>query len=323
MNVPFPPVLLWPVVIGMVVGALSWRRWQKRATAAGPSEELSKNAPKGWRLFGLFPWMLAIVGVVGAYSLWRFSAPSLYGVVLDGATGQGIPNALVARKVFRSAQVSLTESPGIFTELWSRVETRTDPRGRFRLPGYISLLPLGIQGESGMAWNVFASGYMIAGGCEFKGFKSGDGCGAEGGFSYPDAWATTSVKRRFGRIGLEVRLRALPATDGNAWGEYFRRLNLLVQYRYIKKDELVQQAVGYARRSSPLNDEIAVQFLELVGAPILERPIPHDRDPQVLFLRKAIVNYCDQAPESDFCRRYAVGLGYIRQYFLQKDFGAR
>jgi hypothetical protein len=247
----------------------------------------------------------------------------MHGAVLDAATGQGIPNALVARKVFRSAQVSLTESPGIFTELGSRVETRTDSRGRFRLPGYVSLLPFGIQGESGMTWNVFASGYMIAGGCEFRGFPAGDGCGAEGGFSHPDPWATSGVKGRFGRITLEVGLRALPAIDGNAWGEYFRRLNLLVQYRYVKKDELIQQAVGYVSRSRPVSDEIALQFLELVSAPIPERPIPHDRDPQVLLLRKAIVDYCDQTPESDFCRRYAVGLGYIRQFFLQKDTSAR
>jgi hypothetical protein len=300
MNVPFPPVLLWPVVIAMVVGAVCWRRWQKRAILAAPPEDWPKHAPKGWKHFRGYPWLLLIIGVIGAYSLWRFSAPSLYGVVLDAATGQGIPNAPVARKVFRSAQVSLTESPGTFTELWSRVETRTNSRGRFRLPGYVSLLPLGIQGESGIAWKVFASGYMIAGGCEFKGFPAGDGCGAEAGFSLPDAWATSSVKRRFGRIRLEVRLRALPATDGNGWGEYFRRLNLLVQYRYVTIEEFVREGVTYAEKNT---------LTEGMVDPLSELASRMGTRPERMLIVRRIAEYCDSHPGSETCRH--VGPRYV------------
>ena len=79
MNVPFPPLLLWPVVIGMVVGGILWRRWQVRAFRAAPAEDWPKHAPGGWKHSRIYPLLLAIAGVIGAYSLWRFSAPCVYG----------------------------------------------------------------------------------------------------------------------------------------------------------------------------------------------------------------------------------------------------
>jgi hypothetical protein len=239
----------------------------------------------------------------------------MHGVVLDAATGQGIPNTLVARKVFRSAQVSLTESPGVFTELGSRVKTRTDSRGRFRLPGYVSLLPLGIQGESGMAWKVFASAYMIAGGCESKGFPAGDGCGAEAGFSVPDAWVTSSVTRRFGRIRLEVRLRALPATDGNAWGEYFRRLNLLVQYRYVTIEGFVDEAKLYAdshELTTSIYDDI-YQIQQSLGG--LEESGKYNRPQQALILLGIQEGYCQRHSGE---RRCSPDYFEHRRSFLQR-----
>ena len=38
MNVPFPPLLLWPVVIGMVVGGILWRLWPQPRQRASPPE---------------------------------------------------------------------------------------------------------------------------------------------------------------------------------------------------------------------------------------------------------------------------------------------
>jgi hypothetical protein len=323
MNVPFSPLWLWPVVIGMVVGAILWQRWQVRAFRAAPAEDWPKHAPKGWKNVRILPWFLAIAGVIGAYSLWRFSAPSVHGIVLNAATGQGIRGAMVARKVFRSAQTSLTEGPGVFTEPWSRVQTHTDSRGRFFLPGYISLFPVGIRGECGMAWKVFAPGYMIAGGCEQKGFPTPDGCGPDGVLSFPDPWITTDSQRRLGSIRLQVRLSRPSAGPGDPWGEYFRRLNVLTQFRYLKREDFMREAVAYVERGLPLSDGIAFQFLELVGAPIIERPIPRDHDRSVLRLRKAILDYCDRASTSDFCRRSAVGVGYIREFFSREGSHAK
>jgi hypothetical protein len=248
MNVPFSPVWLWPVVIGMVVGAIFWRRWQKRAFLTAAAEDWPKHAPRGWKNVRILPWFVAVAGVIGAYSLWRFSAPSVHGRVVDGATGNGIPGALVARKVYRAAQVSLTEGPSVFGELLGRVQTRTDSLGRFRLPGYVSLFPVGIRGESGLAWKVFAQGYMIAGGCEQEGFRRPHGCGGDGGFSYPDRWVATQTKFRLNTIRLEVRLTHPVPGPGDPLDEYFRRLNLLVQYRYIDVEEFVKESVAFSRR---------------------------------------------------------------------------
>jgi len=248
MNVPFSPLWLWPVVIGMVVGAFFWRRWQVKAFRVASAEDWPKHAPKGWKHSRIYPWLLVIASVIGAYSLWRFSAPSVHGVVLDAATGEGIPDAVVARKVFRSGQRSLTEGPRVLREAWGRVQTRTDSQGRFRLPGYVSLFPVGIRGESGMAWKVFAPGYMIAGGCEVEGFPAQDGCGPDGAFSHPDPWVTTESQRRLGSIRLHARLARPPSGPGDPWGEYFRRLNLLVQYGYLEVEGFVKEALSFAEQ---------------------------------------------------------------------------
>jgi hypothetical protein len=236
--------------------------------------------------------VLGVLGIVGAYALWRFSAPSLYGVVLDAATGRPIPGAMVARKVFREAQVSLTESPGIFAELGSRVETRTDARGRFHLAGYVSLLPIGIQGESGMAWTVFASEYMIAGGCEVKGFPAADGCGAEGGFEHPDSWAAVSSRRQFGAIRLEIRLRPPEPGPGDPWGEYFRRLTILTQFRYIAVDRFVKETKRYAAAhelSASIYDDI-YQIQQSLGG--LEESGRYNQPEQALILLEIQERYC-------------------------------
>jgi hypothetical protein len=299
MNVPFPPLLLWPVVIGIVVCAILWRRWQKRAFLAAPVEDWPKHAPRGWKHARGYPWVLAVAGLLGAYSLWRFSAPSIHGVVLDVATGQGVPEATVARKVFRSAQVSLTEGPGVFTEPWSRVQTRTDSQGRFRLPGYVSLLPFGIRGECGMAWKVFAPGYIAAGGCERKGFPADDGCGPDGAYSYPDPWVATNSKRGVGSFRLEIRVSRPQTAAGDPWGEYFRRLDLLVQYRYLNKDQFIQEAVNYVERHPPTEG-----MMLPIGSLVPSGPCdtPYCRDPRIRRLTKAIVEYCDDAPNSEYCR---------------------
>jgi hypothetical protein len=315
MNVPFPPLFLWPVFIGMAVGAILWRQWQKRAILATPTGNWSKNTPAGWKHFRGYPWLLLIAGVIGAYSLWRFSAPSVRGVVLDASTGQGIPGATVARKVFRATQVSLTEGPGVFTEPWSRVETHTDSRGRFRLPGYVSVFPLGVRGTSGVAWKVFAPDYMIAGGCEQKGFPAPDGCGPDGGFSNPDPWVTTDSERRLGTIRLEIHVKPLEKGAGDSWGTYFQRLNTLTQYRYLTVEEFVSEAKEYAKNhnlTTSVYDAI-YQVQQSLGG--LNERGKYDRPEQALILLGIQEEYCKRHAEE---RRCAPDYFEHRRTFLQQ-----
>jgi len=298
MNVPFPPLLLWPVVIGMVVAASFWRCWQNRAILAAPPQDWPKHAPKGWKHFRIYPWLLVIAGVIGAYSLWRFSAPSVHGRVVDAATGKGIPGALVARTVYRAAQVSLTEGPSVFGEPWSQIQTRTDSQGRFRLPGYVSLFPVGIRGESGMAWKVFSSGYMIAGGCEQDTFRRPHGCGGDPGFANPAEWTPRTVSTSFGSIILDVRLSPPDNRHGDFWGEYFHRLNVLTQFRYLKKDEFVKEAVEYVE-SRPATRRMLLPLAELAlrigpgSRPDLQR--------EYQTIAEAISRFCESSPKTDVC----------------------
>jgi hypothetical protein len=298
MNVPFPPLALWPVVIAMVIGAFFWRRWQNRAILAAPPQNWPKHTPRGWKHFRCYPWLAVLVGVFAAYSLWRFSAPCVYGRVLDAATGKGIPGALVARKVFRSGQRSLTEGPKVLGEAWGQVQTRTNSQGRFRLPGYVSLFPIGIRGECGMAWKVFAPGYMIAGGCEVKGFPAHDGCGPDGAFSFPDPWVAAESHRRLGSIRFLIRVPRPLSGPGDPWAEYFRRLNLLVQYRYVNVEGFIGEAAAYAQKS-PLTEGMVLEIGSLVPSGPCDTP--YCRDPRIRKLARAIVEYCDRTPISGYC----------------------
>jgi hypothetical protein len=244
--------------------------------------------------------LLALAGLAGGYTLWRFSAPSLHGVVLDAATGQPIAGAMVARKVFRAAQVSLTESTGVFTEPRSLVETQTDSTGRFRLPGFVSLVPIGILGESGMAWKVFSQEHMVAGGCESEGFPAAYGCGAESPFYYTYPWDTATSRRRFGSIRLEVRVSPPPPGSTDFWGEYFRRLNLLAQDRYITLGRFAEEAVRYLGWH-PLSERMVDPFAELADR------LPYGREYDVV--ARAVVEYCNATPTSVACHH--VGPSYL------------
>jgi hypothetical protein len=286
---------------------------------------------------------LVTATVIGAFSLWRFSAPCVYGRVVDAATGKPVVGALVMRTISRKGPPSLAESGSTVAEPFSSWKTHTGQSGRFFLPGWVSLFPFGIAGTSGMTWVAYHPGLMPGRGCLSKGFTGPGGCGGEGDFSSPDPWVLVKVDRHFGLTRLQLRVypptlegvtfRAYTATgevvpvdtptDADPWGEYFRRLNVLVQYGNLTVEEFVKEAVAYVEKSLPLTDTTASQFLELVGAPITERPIQRDHDRQILLLRKAILDFCNQTPTSDFCRRYAVGIGYIREYFQREGGLAR
>jgi hypothetical protein len=266
MNVPFPPVLLWPVVIGMVVGAFLWRRLQNRAILLAPPQDWPKHAPTGWRHWRTLPVLLAVAGLIIAYSLWRFSAPCVYGLVVDATTGEPVAGAQVLRTIFRMGPPSLAESGTVNGEPFSSWRTHTGKGGRFFLPGFVSVVPIGIAGTSGITWVVYRPGLMPAEGCLSKGFASDAGCGVGSGFTSPDPWVLQSAVRHLGAFHLDVKI--YPPTlkgvtfrsftdrgaivpiatppDADPWGQYFRRLNLLVQSRYLSEEQFVKEAEAYA-----------------------------------------------------------------------------
>jgi len=321
MNVPFPPILLWPVVVGMVVGAILWRRWQRSAFLAAPPEDWPKHAPRGWKNARFLPWFLAIAGLLGAYSLWRFSAPFVYGRVLNAATGMPISGALVMRGISRKGPPSLAESGTVGAEPFSSWKTRTDGSGRFFLPGWVSLFPFGIAGTSGMTWVVYQPGLMPGRGCISKGFTGPGGCGGEGGFSTADPWVLANVQQHSGLIHLEVRIypptlegvvfrsyyaptgefiRVETPPDADPWGEYFRRLNVLVQYRNLTMEEFVKEAVAYLERDS---------LTEGMLDPLSELASRMGTRPERTLLVRHIVDYCNSHPSSSTCRH--VGPRYV------------
>ena len=294
-----------------------------------------------------FPlWFLLFYG--GAIKLHEWSAPVIalppvHVRVVDGATGAPIPEAQVMRGFYREGSPQAFDGASPDGVAGSLVKGMTDAKGTAVLPGTESIARRGIPGLTGMSWVVFKPGWMPASGCYTEAPMREGGCSGFGGMDFSDPWFQLKLNRFKDQVGLDVRLIALPAqgapsirfdnsvqitttplvysyTDGkkleqDAWGVYFLRLNGLVQRRYLTKDELVQEAIAYLDGSRPLSDLVASQFLEVAGAPIIERPISRDHDRQIVRLRKAILDYCDQDPQDAFCQSHAVGVGYIREFF--------
>jgi hypothetical protein len=310
------------------VGAILWRRWQRRAFLAAPAEDWPKHAPRGWKNARFLPWFLAIAGAIGAYSLWRFSAPCVYGRIVDAATGKPIPNALVMRRIHRRGPPSLAESGITVAEPFSSWKTHAGQSGRFFLPGWVSLFPFGISGTSGMTWVVYHPGLMPGRWCLSKGFTGPGGCGGEGTFTSPDPWVLANVARHFGLTRLEVRIYPPTLEDvklqadtttgevvpvhtpgGDPWGEYFRRLNLLVQYRYLLVEEFVKEARRYAKSqdlTTSIYDAI-YQVQQSLGG--LEESGKYDRPEQALILLGI---------QEEYCKRHAAERRCATDYFEQR-----
>lgn len=338
MNIPFAPVWLWPLGIGLVVGAILWRRWQKIQRRASQAESAEKR-PQGWKGSASLAWLTLVLGLVVTYTLWRYSAPCVHGRVLDARTGKPVAGALIIRELFRPGRFQLTEGFSATMEAGSRVKVVTDAQGRFHLPGWVSLLPIGFKGFGGMSWVVFQPGLMPYRECLMEGFHAGLGCGPFGVFRTPDPWAKIEMRRRIGSIRVEVRL--FPSTvngiewaaktwserdpttgqrvlkhfpeDVDPWGEYFQRLNLLVQDDEIPVEDFVKEAVAYAEHAV-LNDAVARnvdQVLFSLGEEDARRK------GLALALARIVVRYCDANPNSPYCQRIARPMVRLRRFVSQ------
>jgi hypothetical protein len=233
-----------------------------------------------------------ILGTLALYELIFFTAPPVRGRVIELQTGKLIAGARVMRHLYQVGPWSITEGPTTTNALFSTIEVRSDSRGEFTLPGWINLLPLGVQGLSGMSWVVSEPGWMPAYNCERESFHPwGAGwisCGGFGPPGAPDPWVLTKVGRFIGFTTMQVRVsrptlkgvtfggidshgRFVPAlgpmkgVNDDPWGVYFHRLNVLTQFRYLKIEEFVQEAVGYAAQQE-LTLNIRNEFGQVRGS---------------------------------------------------------
>jgi hypothetical protein len=246
--------------------------------------------------------------------------------VIELQTGKPIAGARVMRHLSQVGPWSITEGPTTTNALFSTIEVRSDSRGEFTLPGWINLLPLGVQGLSGMSWVVYEPGWMPAYNCERESFHPwGAGwisCGGFGPPGAPDPWVLTKVGRFIGFTTMQVRVsrptlkgvtfggidshgRFVPAlgpmkgVNDDPWVVYFHRLDVLTQFRYLKKDEFVKEAVAYSE-NHPLTEGMMLQIGSLVPSGPCDTP--YCRDPRIRKLARAVIEYCDRTPDSEYCR---------------------
>jgi hypothetical protein len=327
MNVPFPPVLLWPVPIGLIIGGIYWararrRRWHDRARewremAHGTDAE---DKPPKLSLQPLW-WLMILLGLVWGYWLARYSLPPLRGIVIDARTGTPVSGATVIRYCFRTGPFSIADTHGPVGVPGSYVRTVTDARGRFILPGAV------VRSLTGMGWIVFKPGLMPGTGCYTTSSMQPSGCAGFGASWHPDPWVKTTVQASVLKVNIEFDLFP-PAIQGapregfhstgkflaakppdvysdgrpfvvDAWGEYFRRLNVLTNEKFLDRELFVAEAASYVE-THQLTEGAATQIGQLLPSGPCDSP--YCRDPHIHRLARAVVNFCDHDPTSNYCQ---------------------
>ena len=337
MNVPFPPLWLLPFpILLLAAGVLSLRRsramrhsLQSLPAPMGALETQRRAAAvlEALRVRGT-ALNTMILGTLALYELIFFTAPPVRGRVIELQTGKPIAGARVMRHLYQVGPWSITEGPTTTNALFSTIEVRSESRGEFTLPGWINLLPLGVQGLSGMSWVVYEPGWMPAYNCERESFHPwGAGwisCGGFGPPGAPDPWVLTKVGRFIGFTTMQVRVsrptlkgvtfggidshgRFVPApgpmkgVDDDPWGEYFRRLNVLTQFRYLDVDDFVREAVGFAEKNeitATVVDQIYQVQASLGG---LQNSGTYKKVDEALLLLGLQERYCLKHPDEKRC----------------------
>ena len=326
MNVPFPPLLLWPVPIGMVAGGIYWarvrrlrwkehlREWRTLAKGTDAENKPPKLSPQP--LWGL----MILLGLVWGYWLARYSLPPVHGVLLDARTGSPVAGATVIRYCFRTGPFDLVDTHGPAGVPGSFVKATTDSRGRFVLPGLV------VRSLTGMGWITFKPGLMLGNGCYTARWMQPLGCAGFGASWHPDPWVKVNFRGNIFRLKMEVCLFP-PTTDGapregydsagkflaatppdlnsdgrpfvvDAWGEYFRRLNALTYQHFLDLDISVKEAVTYATNNQ-LTEGSVFPFLEFAEKLSPYRVEGRERERSALL--GAVARYCAAAPESKTC----------------------
>ncbi len=250
--------------------------------------------------------------------------PQIRGRVLDAATGAPVEGALVARVGYRIPEFTILESPPPSRVDSTQTSTRTDADGRFELDGGWML------GFNHVEWRVLKRGLMPAGGVYGPkrwglvapfGFESRFQGGGQ------DSWAprTAELKRGSVEVVVWTRQPATPAppgptpqpgaptppwtlpptwaSDEDPWTEYFRRLGLMVQERWIPVETFVEEAESYAA-ARPLTEGVAREINNMQYQLGSLREDGTYRNPREgLALVTLVAEYCRQNPETAMCKR--------------------
>jgi len=191
---------------------------------------------------------------------------------------------------------------------------------------------------------VYEPGWMPAYNCERESFHPwGAGwisCGGFGPPGSPDPWVQTTVGRFFGFTRLEVRVsrptlegvtfggidshgRFVPApgpmkgVDDDPWAVYFHRINVLTQFHYLKVEEFVKEAVGYAEKNEPT--EKMIEELDRVQnhTGYIDENGKHVKVREGLVLLGLERAYCEKHPDSGFCRRTQADLDWRLRFLTE------
>ena len=258
----------------------------------------------------------------------QVSIPPIHGRVIDAATGQGLQGARVMRIFYHEAEVDF-ESRSPYPMKDTLASETTDASGRFTLPGTETVSGKGVRGLSGMAWVVWKPGWMPAFDCYFEDTWAPDGCRPFRGMQDLDPWVETSFQSGGGEFRMEVRIfpptqpgikrkehdaagrvvlsdRVYLGPNGkpeppDPWVQYFSRINRLVRDSFIPVDDLVNEAVAYAK-THDLNWSVLTQFALARGSLGFKKDDGSYYKPeQALRLLQIEEQYCQGHPEDTQC----------------------
>ena len=270
MNIPFSPAWLWPLPVLLVVAAWLWQRrlrsrWlvlRERVEVQGtdglnPREQrLASKAKQPRRV-----WVGVLVAAWLAVHLLFYSAPSVSGRVVDMATGEPLAGVRLWRHVCQLSLPSIgegaDEEPALFGAAWTR--TRKD--GGFRLPGFVSLVPVGPFGTCGMNFAAYARGYQPAGRCVINGLLVWPTWQA--GCTWPyilgdeQTWARWQWQPSL--LGHRTELGLRKVTDAEGWAEALHGTRLLVDAGALPLQEFVEAAVEVSE-AGMISEDSALQI---------------------------------------------------------------
>jgi hypothetical protein len=301
MNVPFPPVLLWPFPIALIVLALV-AKW------TAPSQESDGGLARARTyLASLTPWSrwrIAILGLLWSMSLWKFSLPPIGGQVTDIETGKPVAGAIVVRDIRRAtffgllAQSDSHQGKGFY---FGRVARPTDSRGRYRLPGFVALFPWGLRGLTELRWWVRQPEYVPAS-ARANGVRLAPIDEELGG----PRFVTMALGPDENRheiwdgclIGVTFDLRLRKAATAQMKAEVLRILLAWRAYMIPTREEIVSAAVSLANSPEGISEEAVEPLIEATGLGPLS-------DSDRTAMRRALICYCDANPSDGACVRGA------------------
>jgi len=265
-------------------------------------------------------WLAAVPTVMVLPALFAMSSgccqnnirriPTIRGRVVEAKTNRPIAGARLARWFEREDGCLAPGGSDVHSVPDSFLAVTSGQDGSFEWPAWTSLAsPI-----QTMRWYIYHPDW-VAGDGWFNQPQRGL-AGYAFGTSSAEPWV--HLDSHPAGSHLEVTVTMEPKDSTIAWEAHFQRLEILTRYGRLDIDYFVNEAVAYVEKGVPLSDATVSRFLELVGAPILEHPVPRDQDRKVLRLRKAILDYCERVPSSEFCHEYAVGVGHIRKFFRKE-----